>query len=268
MAKNQYIGVNNVARKVKQPYIGVNNVARKVKSGYVGVGGVARQYYESVVYNTWKKWNNINGANFYLKDMTINSVVGSASYYDNTKISIDNGLAPPKFLGVNMSTGYSSTMIQDNYRFVGYNIKFKSNVLDTITASSIISTVGSGIYTRAYDNVNHGDQIIIYNGSSFTDLNTMRSVLFVYFIPGWKYANTALFYYDSYNRPCFDCLRFEPDDSICTMGIYNKEKDNDGDTTEDMKYYECNNYAGIVTAPQGTYPDFGIHSDGCIYIKQ
>ena len=111
MAKNIYIGVDNVARKVKQPYIGVDNVARKVKSGFVGVDNVARQYYESVVYNTWKKWNNINGANFYLKDMTINSVVGSASYYASTSISIDNGLTPPKFLGVNMSTGYSATMI-------------------------------------------------------------------------------------------------------------------------------------------------------------
>ena len=47
MAKNQYIGVNNVARKVKQPYIGVNNIARKVKNGYVGVSNIARQFYSS-----------------------------------------------------------------------------------------------------------------------------------------------------------------------------------------------------------------------------
>lgn len=47
MAKAQYVGVNSVARKVKQPYIGVDGVARKVKNGYVGVGGVARQYFQS-----------------------------------------------------------------------------------------------------------------------------------------------------------------------------------------------------------------------------
>ena len=46
MAKNAYIGVDNVARKVKQPYIGVDNVARKVKSGYVGIDNVARQCFE------------------------------------------------------------------------------------------------------------------------------------------------------------------------------------------------------------------------------
>lgn len=47
MAKAQYVGVNGVARKVKQPYIGVDGVARKVKSGYVGVNGVARQFFSS-----------------------------------------------------------------------------------------------------------------------------------------------------------------------------------------------------------------------------
>ena len=47
MAKNTYIGVNNVSRKVKKMYIGVNGVARKVKKGYIGVNGVARQFYSS-----------------------------------------------------------------------------------------------------------------------------------------------------------------------------------------------------------------------------
>ena len=47
MAKNIYIGVDNVARKVKQPYIGINNIARKVKSGFIGVDNVARQFYKS-----------------------------------------------------------------------------------------------------------------------------------------------------------------------------------------------------------------------------
>lgn len=45
MAKAHYVGVNGIARKVKQPYIGVGGVARKVKNGYVGVGGVARQFF-------------------------------------------------------------------------------------------------------------------------------------------------------------------------------------------------------------------------------
>lgn len=42
MAKGAYIGVNNIARKIKKGYIGVNNVARKIKKAYIGIGGVAR----------------------------------------------------------------------------------------------------------------------------------------------------------------------------------------------------------------------------------
>lgn len=48
MAKNAYIGIDNVARKVKQPYIGVDNVARKVKSGYVGIDNVARECFSLI----------------------------------------------------------------------------------------------------------------------------------------------------------------------------------------------------------------------------
>ena len=47
MAKAQYIGVGNIARKVKKQYIGVGGIARKIKKGYIGVGGVARQYWSS-----------------------------------------------------------------------------------------------------------------------------------------------------------------------------------------------------------------------------
>jgi len=42
VAKAAYIGVGNVARKVKKMYIGVGGVARKVKKAYIGVGGLAR----------------------------------------------------------------------------------------------------------------------------------------------------------------------------------------------------------------------------------
>ena len=42
MAKGAYIGVNNVARKIKKGYIGVDGVARKIKKAYIGIGGVAR----------------------------------------------------------------------------------------------------------------------------------------------------------------------------------------------------------------------------------
>lgn len=45
MAKGAYIGVSNVAKKVKKMYIGVGGVARKVKKAYIGVNGVARLFW-------------------------------------------------------------------------------------------------------------------------------------------------------------------------------------------------------------------------------
>lgn len=42
-----YIGVNNLAKKVKQMYIGVNGVARRIKKAYIGVNGVAKLIYNS-----------------------------------------------------------------------------------------------------------------------------------------------------------------------------------------------------------------------------
>lgn len=47
MAKNIYVGVNSVARKVANAYVGINGVARKVTKGYVGVNGTAQQFYTS-----------------------------------------------------------------------------------------------------------------------------------------------------------------------------------------------------------------------------
>jgi hypothetical protein len=47
MAKGAYIGVNNVARKIKKSYIGVDGIARKIKKAYIGIGGVARPCFSS-----------------------------------------------------------------------------------------------------------------------------------------------------------------------------------------------------------------------------
>lgn len=47
MGKAAYVGVQNIARKVKNIYIGVDGIARKVKKGYVGVDGVARLFYSA-----------------------------------------------------------------------------------------------------------------------------------------------------------------------------------------------------------------------------
>lgn len=55
MAKGQYRGVNNIARKIVKEYRGVDNVARKVKKEYRGVNNVARLVFkESAVVATFQ----------------------------------------------------------------------------------------------------------------------------------------------------------------------------------------------------------------------
>lgn len=53
MSKGAYIGVDNVARKIKKGYIGVDGVARKIKKAYIGVGGVARPCWGSGAPESW-----------------------------------------------------------------------------------------------------------------------------------------------------------------------------------------------------------------------
>jgi hypothetical protein len=50
MANGVYIGVSDLARKVKAMYVGVDGVAKKVKKGYIGVNGVAQMFYSSAKY--------------------------------------------------------------------------------------------------------------------------------------------------------------------------------------------------------------------------
>lgn len=52
MAKEIYVGVDGIARKVKKAYVGVDGVARKIKKGYIGVNNVARLFYSSITQTT------------------------------------------------------------------------------------------------------------------------------------------------------------------------------------------------------------------------
>jgi hypothetical protein len=47
MAKESYVGISGVARKVTKEYVGVAGVARNVTKGYAGVSGVAREFFNS-----------------------------------------------------------------------------------------------------------------------------------------------------------------------------------------------------------------------------
>lgn len=65
MSKEFYIGINNIARKIKKAYIGVDGEARKIKKIYIGVDSVAQLFYESApeAYQlTARSWNGTMGS--------------------------------------------------------------------------------------------------------------------------------------------------------------------------------------------------------------
>lgn len=93
-----YIGVNNVARKVKGYYIGVNGKARKVKKMYVGVNGVARLCYEessvSNVAVTFAFYSSIalpNAITIYINDIEKSGLSGFMDNIDSVTLQVPIG---------------------------------------------------------------------------------------------------------------------------------------------------------------------------------
>ena len=243
MAKNQYIGVGNVARKVKQPYIGVNNVARKVKSGFVGVNNVARQYYESVVYNTWKRYSFSN-VNFYRKVYSNSSDI----MYLVNRFGFYNGTTPPSCaFCIDLAT--SGSLISISNISGGVNLQVGTNGLKSVMISNVQDT--SQTYYRYSDSTYHNDQYVGLSGYPSTRYDSAYAI-----IPGWEYNEDAIVFYDTYQqyvRTLSVIYNRNPDS--CVLTFY---EDDDGSvgwlaqSTENVS---------TVVAPQGTYPDNGLHTD-------
>lgn len=102
MAKKAYIGVDNVARKVKRGYVGVDNIARRIRKAYIGVGGVARPCWSSgevEVYGTFSYSPNV--AVYELAATTIGDYAlfaGGRSEHDNPSSYVGGVVAYNKSL--------------------------------------------------------------------------------------------------------------------------------------------------------------------------
>lgn len=93
-----YIGVNNVAKKVKGYYIGVNGKARKVKKMYAGVNGVARLCYEessvSNVAVTFAFYSSIalpDAITIYINDIVKSGLSGFMDDIDSVTLQVPIG---------------------------------------------------------------------------------------------------------------------------------------------------------------------------------
>lgn len=191
MAKAVYIGVQNIARKVKKVYIGVNGIARKVKKMYIGVAGIARCIYSGELgYNgyltpnygttTWEytltknrnymicnegnrsQDNPYTNVYAYDKNLTKTQIESLAQ----VRIGTVGGKHPNANLAAFMGGGYYSGSSTYDYRS-GYIDMYDTNLSHTYTESTGWKRSGP---TPGYVG-NYSLFIKGFNGNYYTDEN-------------------------------------------------------------------------------------------------
>lgn len=175
-----WVGVSNVARKVKNIYVGVDGKARKVKAAWVGVNGVARLIYQSIVtlpatssrYNTSGSATT-SGSTLYARSSSTGyagmTFDGSSKLADFTKATLY------VYLTGNGSTSITlQTWIRSNAdSWINYNTSlgsyYRTNFTDSSTglhaydittalkelysSNNAITTEGLKVYFRSGNNV-------------------------------------------------------------------------------------------------------------------
>lgn len=153
MAKNAYIGVGSVARKIKQPYVGIGGVARKVKNGYIGVGGVARQFFQSNVAVSALSvgssvYMNVNGVS--REFLVVHQGIPDADIYDsscNGTWLLMKDLYDKYGWGANDTGGYHDSYIH-SYLNDTYLNMFDDTIINIIKTVKIPYCSGPSCYTN------------------------------------------------------------------------------------------------------------------------
>ena len=110
MAKGAYIGIADIARKIKKGYIGVNGIAKKIKKAYVGdESGRARLCY--MAQTEWERYEAVSQTKYEVVKKTDgeSGSMSSGNYY----IEYQNSWGT--YLTFKCGTGY--TFNEDNGRF-------------------------------------------------------------------------------------------------------------------------------------------------------
>lgn len=149
MAKGQYRGVNNVARKIVKEYRGVANVARKVKKVYRGVANVARLVFQnSLIAEPFSTPSNL----------TCNYTVADNGRTLKWEIINKNSENSSAFFRIYREGGFPSKLT------VSYTLK-QNNLCATIIGNEEGLPITYGNYANAFD----------YDGSTngkYVDLET------------------------------------------------------------------------------------------------
>lgn len=152
MGKKTYIGVDDLARKVKKAYIGVDGVARKIKKMYIGdSSGVARCIFSSVVEAIFKGIVYSYSSNTYFSFKTRSGETLSTAVNNTLSTASDSTTR----MCVSKSGEYISFSKSYLYVYVYKYSGGKYSLYQTFKASDIKSAMG--YYTFMFG----------YNGSEF-----------------------------------------------------------------------------------------------------
>lgn len=248
MAKNIYIGVDNVARKVKQPYIGIDNIARKVKSGFIGVDNVARQFFAGYV---WKKYNVSQQWN-YKMTYTDTDRPKKADYYrlhfpENPQLYTSSTVLEA-YQWYRSRYDVSFTIDQSTGYFVPQNYVNKTGVAPQKIGSSSVTT--GALYELGFRNATYVTMAIM-NRHNLGDVATFKS--------DWRDDDDDIWRSIQVNSGNYGALMMrEVPGDIYHIQVF-------------QAYSEAvqGAYVGDVTSSDpNAYPTNGIHSDGYWYVKQ
>lgn len=187
MSKSAFVGVDNIARKVKKMYVGVDGIARKVKKGYIGVNGVARLFFSGE-----KKLVYVGTATALRNDAYLNAATSVGNYM---LVGSGWGSSTPNLSGVDaydknltrtavtdLSLGRNNVAATSN----GKHALFAGGSSGTATAkknvdiydADLIRTTGTNLNTSSFgaSAANVGEFMIVgggqISGTNYTDSTT------------------------------------------------------------------------------------------------
>lgn len=163
MAKNVFVGVNNIAKRPSNIYVGVDNKARRVKEAYVGVDGIAKKVWpSSVLPNGYTQLEYI--------DMCLYMTDSNATL--NTRIIMSFSLARAYFgYGARLFSGNFGTAASAGDELVIYRAEIPQYVSDYFKFSYYKQVLSSNWpYSQEY-RTNTSEGLLTYTDYTIDFLN-------------------------------------------------------------------------------------------------
>lgn len=182
MAKKSYIGVGDLAHKVKKGYWGVSDLARKIKKAYIGIGNVARPFWSGEELAYYGTITGLNGNSEAPAATTIGNYAVFGGGYSNTGVTAYNeSLTRSTPTAFNYSQHRLAATSVGNYALfgggsVGYSIRDGWPTVYAYNASLTRSTpkeLGSKVALNAATSV--GSYAVFYGGLLSTGSSTAKA---------------------------------------------------------------------------------------------